>query len=191
MKNVFFKTTLNHETELYEVESSVGFYELEELPTGTDWHFSTICSQELPENEFLAAVQAAEAEAEAETTEEKETEEMTNAEKTANILTKIINGEMCLDPNSGNLVEISTIEDAEPFTLADFFNEIFRIEYRVESRHAYTIDSVWVRVDDNITIDTDTGILKFNNYDGKDDKAFLPLGVIDEINELFSEMWNC
>lgn len=108
-------------------------------------------------------------------------------------LEKIYNGEVMPDDYNERIADGEEPDDIEPLTLWDYFNDVYNIEYRVDSKHADSINSVEIMVacgGPNIYIDTGDRKVKlywWTEYA----EAEISREVCDAINDIFDELWNC
>ena len=136
-----------------------------------------------------------------------------HVESIAQRLTDIYNGLIWYCPDCGKEVKMSTPEydamaikneydmvtcpdcdaDLEQFTFYNQFEDVYDIEYRVESKHADTIKSVSLMVafgGPNIYVDTADCKVKLYWWRDYAECEF-SRAVGDEITDMFNELWNC
>lgn len=84
-------------------------------------------------------------------------------------------------------------EENEQATMYDYLDEVYNIEYRVDGPNAEDINSVSIMVacgGPNVYIDT--GDRKVKLYWWTERAEYdLSSSVCDEINEMYTETWNC
>lgn len=127
-----------------------------------------------------------------------------HVESIAQRLTDISNGLIWYCPDCGKEVKIANEcvdchecadcdADLEQFTFYNQFEDVYDIEYRVESKHADTIKSVSLMVafgGPNIYVDTADCKVKLYWW-GDYAECEFSRAIGDEITDMFNELWNC
>lgn len=127
-----------------------------------------------------------------------------HVESIAQRLTDIYNGLIWYCPECGKEVKITNEcadchecadcnADLEQFTFYNQFEDVYDIEYRVESKHADTIKSVSLMVafgGPNIYVDTADNKVKLYWW-GDYAECEFSRAIGDEITDIFNELWNC
>ena len=82
-------------------------------------------------------------------------------------------------------------ENGEPTDLYEYFNDVLDFEYTINADKSYKSVKVWVTLGGpNICIDTNYNEIR--GFWGSDrESAWLPSEIVEEIDNIFEELYNC